>query len=146
MNQNLKKKCAAEVVDTESVDCIALTPVYNDWDSFAVLVAEIDQVASELGLNVKIIAVDDNSTQSTSEDKQIFHSNNVQSIEILRLAYNVGHQRAIAIGLAYITDNLKSRHVVVMDSDGEDRPQRYSHFAEPILEKPRKINSRPQES
>jgi len=42
---------------------------------------------------------------------------------ILKLRRNVGHQRAIAIGLGYVSEHLKpGQRVVVMDSDGEDMP------------------------
>ena len=41
---------------------------------------------------------------------------------MLRLRRNLGHQRAIAVGLAYVEDRFKHDAVVVMDSDGEDDP------------------------
>jgi glycosyltransferase involved in cell wall biosynthesis len=41
----------------------------------------------------------------------------------LSLRRNLGHQRAIAIGLSYIQQNLKGDAVIVMDADGEDRPE-----------------------
>ena len=43
-------------------------------------------------------------------------------IDVLRLRRNLGHQRAIAVGLAYIEDCLPPDAVVVMDGDGEDDP------------------------
>lgn len=43
---------------------------------------------------------------------------------VLRLRRNVGHQKAIAIGLGYVEENLPdAQRVVVMDSDGEDLPE-----------------------
>lgn len=44
-------------------------------------------------------------------------------IEVLELRRNLGHQRAIAIGLAYIQANEPCQAVVVMDGDGEDDPR-----------------------
>ena len=42
---------------------------------------------------------------------------------MLKLRRNVGHQRAIAIGLSYAAEHLvPGQQVVVMDSDGEDLP------------------------
>jgi hypothetical protein len=42
---------------------------------------------------------------------------------ILKLRRNVGHQRAIAIGLGYVSDHINPEQlVVIMDSDGEDVP------------------------
>ena len=40
---------------------------------------------------------------------------------VIKLKRNVGHQRAIAIGLSYVAENHgDAEPVVVMDSDGED--------------------------
>src|SRR5262249_10223862 len=44
-------------------------------------------------------------------------------IDILHLRRNLGSQRAIAIGLAYIEENITCGAVVLMDSDGEDDPR-----------------------
>jgi glycosyltransferase involved in cell wall biosynthesis len=44
-------------------------------------------------------------------------------IEVLRLRSNLGHQRAICVGLCHIQDHVRATWVVVMDSDGEDRPE-----------------------
>lgn len=47
---------------------------------------------------------------------------NLVGLRLLRLRTNVGHQRAIAIGLV---DSLRAEDdlFVIMDSDGEDRPE-----------------------
>ena len=44
---------------------------------------------------------------------------------MLRLRRNLGHQRAIAIGLTYIQAQMTTAYeaVVVMDGDGEDAPE-----------------------
>jgi glycosyltransferase involved in cell wall biosynthesis len=45
-------------------------------------------------------------------------------IEVVSLKSNVGHQRAIAIGLQYINaEKTDFGFVVVLDSDGEDSPE-----------------------
>ena len=46
----------------------------------------------------------------------------IAQIEIIHLALNLGHQRAIAVGLCEIADREQIDAVIVMDSDGEDRP------------------------
>jgi glycosyltransferase involved in cell wall biosynthesis len=43
-------------------------------------------------------------------------------MRVLGLRRNLGHQRAIAVGLAYIREQTPCDCVVVMDADGEDRP------------------------
>ena len=42
--------------------------------------------------------------------------------QIITLSRNLGHQRAIAIGLAYATAHHLADIIIVMDSDGEDKP------------------------
>lgn len=46
-----------------------------------------------------------------------------QSLSVLRLFRNVGHQKAIALGLSYLADQEEQYPTIVMDSDGEDRPE-----------------------
>jgi hypothetical protein len=46
----------------------------------------------------------------------------LESIDVLRLRANVGHQRAIAIGLAYCNAHLSPSPILVMDGDGQDDP------------------------
>ena len=40
-------------------------PIYNDWNSLAALLPEIDQILHDNQLNAEIIIVDDNSTDNT---------------------------------------------------------------------------------
>jgi hypothetical protein len=44
-------------------------------------------------------------------------------VEVLRLRRNVGHQRAIALGTAYVHEHISCDAMLVMDADGEDRPE-----------------------
>ena len=46
-----------------------------------------------------------------------------QQVQIVRLYRNLGHQRAIAIGLSYIAKEVSCEKVIVMDADGEDAPK-----------------------
>jgi polyisoprenyl-phosphate glycosyltransferase len=50
-------------------------------------------------------------------------SGSILELTIVRLRRSLGHQRAIAIGLAYVYDQVRASTVVVMDGDGEDRPE-----------------------
>ncbi len=100
-----------------------VTPVYNDWTSFKHLVEEVDRCLNNLEFDVTIIAVDDGSSQTSPVMGEIAQKlNTIRRIEILHLSRNIGHQRAIAIGLSYVEKNCKSDGIVVMDADGEDSP------------------------
>jgi hypothetical protein len=100
-----------------------VTPVYNDWDSFVQLVEDIDREIAEQMIQVHIIAVNDNSFHVLPNlGHQLRHIKKVCSIDVLHLYTNVGHQRAIAIGLVEIAHQGSFDAVFVMDADGEDRP------------------------
>jgi len=97
-----------------------ITPVYNDWDAFALLVAEIDAVAGENNFRAKIIAVNDG---SVSVPEMSFWGENLAGIEIMHLSRNLGHQRSIAVGLSALNKRGNvDAPIIVMDCDGEDRP------------------------
>lgn len=106
-------------------------PVYNDWAAVARLLPLIDQALGGLSRRARVLLVDDASTQGPASG-QAFR--NLDSVSILHLRRNLGHQRAIAIGLVYVYQNWVHQDsiqelspgvsaVVVMDADGEDRPQ-----------------------
>lgn len=98
---------------------ICLTPIYNDWESFSILVTNIEKEISRSSYSVQIVVVNDGSVEEFNS-----LTNNNLPIEILDLKTNVGHQRAIAIGLQYINENKKDfDYVIVLDSDGEDKPE-----------------------
>lgn len=102
-----------------------VTPVFNDWASFAVLLRELDRVGADVsGWRLSILAVDDGSTESPLlKEYGGERPSHLESVRILRLYCNVGHQRAIAIGLSALADCEQYDAVIVMDSDGEDRPE-----------------------
>lgn len=113
----------------------ALTPVYNDWDSFAVLVREISVLKQNNHYNFCIVAINDGSTEELPQD---FDYKDIP-VTVLNLKINVGHQRAIAVGLQYVYNQISDNDfVVVMDSDGEDIP---AHI-EQLVEKAEKEQSK----
>jgi polyisoprenyl-phosphate glycosyltransferase len=101
---------------------VVISPVFNDWDSFSILVSELSRQFSGTDLELHILAVDDGSSQAFDLNALILPTNNcVRDIEVAHLATNLGHQRAIAVGLTEVRES-NSDLVVIMDSDGEDRP------------------------
>ena len=77
---------------------VIVVPVYNDWDSFARLTSEIESVLQDQDVDYSILASDDDSSISSTRFE--FKGN----CRILHLTCNLGHQRAIAIGLAKLAD------------------------------------------
>jgi len=103
---------------------IILMPVYEDWDAALELCRKIDLVLrQEKSLRVSLLLIDDGSTQSTYPEELSGCIEAMEQISVLALRRNLGHQRAIAIGLAHLQEHWSGDAVVVMDADGEDRPE-----------------------
>ena len=108
---------------TYSENIIICIPVYNDWDAVGVLIERFDYELSKFNGKVSILIVDDGSTENPP-DKLSTTPANIDKIEIIRLRRNLGHQRAIAVGLSYIyVQNYEKQAVLIMDGDGEDDPK-----------------------
>ena len=95
-----------------------LLPVYNDNESLQMILQDIGRLDTGILKNISIVIVNDGST-----DLSIKKINAETDISIIHLNRNLGHQKAIAIGLSYIKENSRDTTVIVMDSDGEDRVQ-----------------------
>ena len=101
-----------------SSSLVIVTPIYEDVDVACRLFGELREV---LGPNIYVVAVDDGSIRHPVNVSNL-HAANVDGV-VISLKRNVGHQRAIAIGLNYVADLLpKAKQIVIMDSDGEDMP------------------------
>ena len=91
-------------------------PTYNDEISLKKLIEEINKELKNFIIH--FIIVDDCS------DDDYLSISNFQKIELLKLKKNQGSQKAISIGLKHAKDkNLEFDYLIVMDSDGEDRPE-----------------------
>lgn len=102
---------------------LVLMPVRDDWASASELIRRLDGAVSSKVCMLDILMVDDASLQKCDPTDFRHEFSVVRAIRVLRLRRNLGHQRAIAIGLAYIQENSQYDAVLVMDSDGEDTPQ-----------------------
>lgn len=101
-----------------------VVPVFNDWESFNILLRELDAMAPALPYDIAVSAVDDGSIQSSDGVLTSLDAlRTLSRVDIVRLATNVGHQRAIACGICLACDEADMDAVLVMDSDGEDPPQ-----------------------
>jgi hypothetical protein len=109
-----------------------VTPVFEDQESFTQLCLHLRalETQSERGMRFHLIAVDDGSLNEPPKATAL--SDIGLNGEILRLARNVGHQTAISIGLsrAYELPNLAG--CIIMDCDGEDRPEAIPTLVEAV--------------
>lgn len=97
---------------------IIVMPVYEDVEASSRLMQELSM---EFGKDVFVVAVDDGSVKQPVQIDSLTAAG-VEGV-VIKLRRNVGHQKAISIGLGYAADNMHTeQRVVVMDSDGEDLP------------------------
>jgi glycosyltransferase involved in cell wall biosynthesis len=98
-------------------------PVYNDWAAVQQLLPLIDQALGSIPCRARLLLVDDASNEEPDAAwPRAFR--NIEDVSILHLRRNLGHQRAIAVGLAHLYHNRQGFDaVIVMDADGEDRPE-----------------------
>jgi polyisoprenyl-phosphate glycosyltransferase len=111
-----------------SASFLVVTPVYEDREASQRLFHELRQ---HWGDQVFVIAVDDGSVRQPLEIDSL-KSAGLDGV-VVKLRRNVGHQRAIAIGLGYAAEYMDaSQQVVVMDSDGEDLPSTIAQLIEAL--------------
>lgn len=100
---------------------IILIPQFNDWEALNLLIEKINtDVPGPILTHTSVLVVDDCSSRDRTAPFPAFGG---ISLKVLRLFRNLGHQRAIAIGLSYIATELPCEKVIVMDADGEDAPR-----------------------
>jgi len=101
---------------------LILIPVFNDWSVVSLLLPKIDAALKAADRTCEVLLVDDGSTIPAEGALQFSSFSAIETVDVLELARNVGHQRAIAIGLTWVRDHRPARTVVVTDGDGEDNP------------------------
>ena len=113
---------------------IILIPIYNDWESLNKLLSEINEnIKSFSEINFECLIVNDASSVQTPELKK---PGNFLSIELLNMKENRGHARCNAFGIRYVFQNKKFDNLILMDGDGEDRPEEIKSLIEKIKEDP----------
>jgi len=91
-------------------------PCFNEWEALCLLLPRIDQVLAGSRWRPMILIVDDASIEPLPADWP-------PAVEVLHLRCNLGHQRAIALGLYQMYSFTNASAVIVMDGDGEDRAE-----------------------
>ena len=113
---------------------IILIPVYNDWESLNKLISKINEnIKSFSEINFECLIVNDASTIKPPELKK---PRNFWSIELLNMKENKGHARCNAFGIRHVFQNKEFDNLILMDGDGEDRPEEIKSLIEKIEEDP----------
>ncbi len=99
---------------------VILTPIFNDRESYTILQQHISGIMeSQQEYKLHFLAVDDFSTEPIPAELK-----KQSNTTILHLVRNLGHQRALAIGMSFIKNEMTDTDLVIsMDGDGEDRPE-----------------------
>ena len=105
---------------------IILIPIYNDRESLAKLIENINTEIKDLNSEISIIVINDASSQQIIDQYQ--NIENINSIEIINMKENRGHTRCIASALKYINEKKEFDYAIPMDGDGEDRPEEIKNF------------------
>lgn len=95
-------------------------PVYEDWEALNALLHRINDLDSSWSFHAFLI--NDHPLRPPDDWFTPPPSGSISDVRILSLRRNVGHQRAIALGLCHWLRQQYQGPVVVMDADGEDQP------------------------
>jgi len=110
-----------------------LSPLYFDVESFKKLKENIQNNLKDNAhiTDIHYVLVDD----SAGLDCSLHEFEKVKNLSVVTPPFNLGHQRAIVFGLRTIMGNLGDKDIIViMDSDGEDRPEDLSRVINPLFE------------
>ena len=111
-----------------------LIPVYNDWESLCKLLNDINNiVASIKNSDFSCVIINDASTVKIPKIKTL---SNISSLELINMKKNKGHARCIAFGVKYLAKKNDFDYLIVMDGDGEDRPEELKMLVKKIFTDP----------
>ena len=115
---------------------IILIPIYNDWESLAKLLNNIgENIKNIKGAQFDCIIVND---CSTIINPKIRIPSEINSIKIIHMSKNKGHARCNAFGIKYLSESLDFDYLILMDGDGEDRPEEIKLLVDKIWLEPNK--------
>ena len=113
---------------------LILIPVFNDWDSLKKLIEEINQNIKDFKhINFECLIVND---ASLIDRPKLIKPNHLKSFEILNMKKNKGHARCNAFGIRHVYQNKQFDYLILMDGDGEDRPNEINSLLNTINKEP----------
>jgi polyisoprenyl-phosphate glycosyltransferase len=113
-----------------------LIPVFNDWGSLERLLNEISNNIKDIKkAQFDCVVINDCSTVQ----KPILKTpNKFNSVKIIHMSKNKGHARCNAFGIRYLSKSAETDYLILMDGDGEDRPEEIKSLVDKILKEPNK--------
>ena len=113
-----------------------ITPTFNDSRSLNKLLFFLNKDINKKKAKFRVVIINDCSSEKISLKTKNFH--NFKNIKILNLKKNVGSQKAIYIGLKYIKKYKYKSTIAILDSDGEDNPDKLKKLVD-LAVKDRKV-------
>ena len=107
-------------------------PVYNDWDSLIKLLKKIDFEIDYIRADFSVLILNDAST--TEIPSNLNNYKNISSVSILNMKKNQGPNKTNATGISYVSKQLDFDYLILMDGDGEDRPEELKILINKILQ------------
>ena len=108
-----------------------LMPCYNDWPSIFKLLENIDKEILELKGEFSVLIVNDGSNEKMPESNSVYK--NIKSVKVINMKKNQGHTRSNATGIRYLSKKENYDYLILMDGDGEDRPEEIKLLVNKIL-------------
>ncbi len=108
------------VMPEEKTLLAVVSPVFNDWVCADHLVSRLGELSVGLP-DMAVFLVDDGSTEPIKLRADMWPVG-LQEVNLVRCGTNLGHQRAIAIGLDVALRQGQPSVLAVIDADGEDDP------------------------
>jgi len=115
---------------------VILIPIYNDWKSVFKLLENIDLQITDWDAEVSVLIVNDASTEVRPVTE--LSLKNIKSVRVVNMKQNRGHARCNAAGLKYLIKKENFDYVILMDGDGEDRPEELTPLFNKSKENPLK--------
>ena len=116
------------------VKFLIMIPVFNDWDSLKKLLVNIDNEIENLkSIQVKCLIINDSSSIPL---KNLPKVQNIKELVIINMLKNKGQARCNAFGIRFLSNSntIDFDHLILMDSDGEDRPEELKSLINKSLE------------
>ena len=107
-----------------------LIPCYNDWPSVLKLLDKLESEINQIEGNFSVLIVNDGSNENL--EKKDFKFKNIKFIEVINMRVNQGHTRSNATGIKFLSKKNNFDYLIVMDGDGEDRPEEIKLFVEKV--------------
>ena len=105
------------------INISVVIPVLNEAEIIEQSILRVRKVLQGLRTTYEIVVVDDGSSDLTL-NKLMELKKDIVQLRIIKLARNVGHMNAIAVGLA----SAKGMYVVTIDGDMQDPPEKITEM------------------